>query len=148
MPDRSHEWLTRIKRVEIEWNVANVALDRLQAQVSVDSTLLDQPLRSRDVRTTSERLEGTYLIRLFAEFETGLRSFWRTLRRSRPQTKGLLDGVGSRCRIPGATIDAVQQVRVFRNHLVHETSERVEELTLPHARRHLCTYFSYLPPQW
>jgi hypothetical protein len=148
MPNRLSEWLVQIKMVEREWFIARLALDRFQKDVSTDPTLLPDPLRNRDVHATRERLEGTYLIRLFAEFETGVRSFWRTLRRSRPQTKALLDSVGAQRSISFPTVDAVQQVRMFRNSLVHEKTEQVETVTLADARKRLCTYFSFLPFEW
>ena len=55
------------------------------------------------MRGLSVRLEGTYVIRLFAEFETGLRLYWATIRQTEPPTQHLLDGIAARRAItPGA----------------------------------------------
>ena len=47
-------------------------------------------------------LELTYIIRLFAEFETGLRLFWPTARGTEPpgRTRDLVDGIAATRRIP------------------------------------------------
>lgn len=148
MPHRLYDWLTRIKTVEREWAVSQIAINRLMIDVGVDPSLLDHPLRHRDVRTAAERIDGTYLVRIFAEFESGLRSFWKTLKSSRPRTEHLLDSIGRRQHIPDDTIAEAQNVREYRNHLVHESENRVESVAIPDARSRLCKYFSFLPPKW
>lgn len=49
-------------------------------------------LKLHDIMIASERLEGTYIIRLFAECETGLCLFWKTMRDTDPdrQDPGIL----------------------------------------------------------
>ena len=91
----------------------------------------DRP-KPRDLRAAGNKLEGTYLIRMFAEFETAIRSFWRTIRpharhtpmevpaRSRPARRG----------IPKDVIARTQAVRDFRNSLVHERNQAVEAVTI------------------
>ena len=50
-----------------------LAVDRLLEGARRDPTILSGDLNLHDIINASERLEGTYIIRLFAEFETGLR---------------------------------------------------------------------------
>jgi hypothetical protein len=71
----NHEWQTRIKAVEREYVAARQATDRFLESTHRDPTLLRGDLRYREIVRASENLEGTYLIRLFAEFETGLRLY-------------------------------------------------------------------------
>jgi len=102
------------------------------------------------MRTASDRLEGTYIIRLFAEFEAGFRSFWLASRGTEPpsRTRDLLDGVGARCQIGNDQIENAHVVRDYRNALVHEREEPTEGIPIAEARHYLCHYLSHLPLRW
>ena len=65
-----------------------------------DPTILTGDLEPQDIVEASGRLEGTYVIRLFAEFETGLRLYWATIRDTEPPTQHLLDGIAASARDP------------------------------------------------
>src|SRR5437588_22398 len=80
MPLETLEWIDRLKVVEREYRVVRVAMDRLTAAAAQDPTILGRELRVREIGNASRRLEGTYVVRLFAEFETGLRLFWAATR--------------------------------------------------------------------
>ena len=73
MPHNRHDWLRRIKAIEREHSSTRLALDRLLEEARRDPTILTGDLKFHDIVVASDRLEGTYIIRLFAEFETGLR---------------------------------------------------------------------------
>jgi hypothetical protein len=150
MPQRSHEWLQRIKDVEREYAVARLATDRLLADAERDPAVLLSELRPRDVHRAAGRLEGTYIVRLFAEFETGLRQFWQAARQSEPpaRTRDLLDGLAATRQIPHDVLSRAHAVREYRNHLVHERDDEVTVVGIGVARRGLCIYFSFLPIQW
>ena len=72
MPFNKFEWMKRVKAVEREHTASRFATDYLLNAIQQDPTTLDGNLRVRDVNESAERLEGTYTIRLFAEFETSL----------------------------------------------------------------------------
>src|SRR5208282_6035441 len=72
MPHRRFEWHERIKAVEREYWSARRAVDRLSADVARDPSALGEGPSPRDLRSADENLEGTYLVRMFAEFETGV----------------------------------------------------------------------------
>src|SRR5687767_8209414 len=97
-----YDWLRKIKAVEREHSSTRLATERLLEEARHDSTILRGNLTLRDIGNSSERLDGTYIIRLFAEFETGLRLFWPTARGTDPpsRTRDLLDGVAATRRIP------------------------------------------------
>ena len=59
---------------------ARLAIDRLLSQARREPALLRGDVTLRDLAIASGRLDGTYVIRLFAEFETGLRLFWPSAR--------------------------------------------------------------------
>ncbi len=149
MPHRLFDRIRRIKQVDREYAAVRLGTDRLLGQVGHDPTILEESIRVRDLKNASRNLEGTYLVRLFAEFETGLRLFWESVRPARnPRGRELIDGVGARRQIPADDINAVHCVRNYRNHLVHERDDPVTPVPIAKARHHLCKYFSRLPHEW
>lgn len=106
------------------------------------------PFRARDIRDCHDDLEDTYLVRVFALFETALRRYWRQGlgRNSRPSAKDLLNSIASNCSMTSTVLERTQSVREYRNKLVHEGD--APPVTLAEARGHLCTYLSNLPRYW
>jgi hypothetical protein len=103
----------------------------------------------RDLTRASDMLEGTYLTRMFAEFETGLRLFWDTIQDTNPRARDLLDGLAARRGVPDEDRDNAHLVREYRNSLVHEREdEDLEPIPIARARSHLCTFFKRLPLEW
>jgi hypothetical protein len=72
----NHEWQARIKSVEREYVVMSQAADHFRQAALVDPTILQADVQPREILLASKNLEGTYIIRLFAEFETGARQYW------------------------------------------------------------------------
>jgi hypothetical protein len=143
------DWLTRIKAVERDYSAARFAIDRLLQSARSDPTILRRVLDIRDLAQAGARLEPTYVIRLFAVFEGGLRDFWQVQKPGRtPRTEHLLDGVASARGIPNDLQVNAHAVRRYRNSLVHEQGEEMGPIPLATARGHLCTFFSRLPPGW
>lgn len=142
-------WQTRIKAVEKEFHSMRLAADRLLAIVVRDPTILTaKSVQPASCRLASENLEGTYFIRLFAEFESGLREFWASLKRTHPQTEVLMARIASRRKIPDDVQRNANRVRQYRNHLVHQLHEPADPIAIMHAVEFLLTYFSRLPPTW
>ena len=145
------EWIKRIKLVEQEWEIATTAVSWLELDARNDPTILPTDSGTKDVHRTAVRLPATYLVRLFAVFEAGLRQFWvdELGRETQPPMRDLLDGIASARGIEHPFLDPAHRVREFRNALVHEQDEEPEEtFTIGEARRHLTRFFSYLPPDW
>ena len=93
-------------------------------------------------------MEGTYSIRLFAEFESGLREFWEVARGTDPGTHDLMEGIASMRRIPNEQRINAHAMREYRNSLVHERDEQIEPVPINQLRRILIDFFRFLPPQW
>lgn len=144
----NHECQTRIKSVEREYAAMRQAADRLRRAARDDPTILLENLRHVEIVMASENLEGTYIIRLFAEFEAGARQFWETKRNTEPRTVDLLNGLAARCGIPDTQRENGHLVREYRNRLVHEREDMVETMEIGLARGYLCRFFSFLPAQW
>jgi hypothetical protein len=147
MPLRD-EWLSRIKAVEREYLAMRQAADRFRQAVLDDPTILDKEVRPREIDKASENLEGTYIIRLFSEFETGARQYWGAVWDTDPKSVDLLNGLAARCRVPDTQLNNAHLVREYRNALVHEREEKPEVVPIALARGHLCRFFSFLPRRW
>jgi hypothetical protein len=143
-----YEWQSRIKAVEREYLAMRQAADAFRESVQRDATILQSHLRPRDIVAASDNLEATYLVRLFAEFESGARQYWNTVRDTSPPTEHLMDALADRCRIPDLQRDQAHAVRSFRNALVHEREDELAEIPIANARGCLCRFFSFLPLQW
>ena len=147
MPTR-HQWQSRIKAVEREHVAMRQAADRFLGHAQHDPTILLQDLRHGEIVNASRNLEGTYIMRLFAEFETGARQYWDVVWRTEIKTHDLFEALAARRGIPDTDLENAHLVREYRNSLVHERDDQPERLEMAAARKFLCTFFSYLPVQW
>lgn len=96
-------WIRRIKRVENHYLVACLAAETLRESWVRDSQVLTaRSLSLSNFHTWQEDLVTTYLVRIFAEFESGLRECWPRLRGKQtiPKTEDLINGIASRRYIP------------------------------------------------
>jgi hypothetical protein len=86
---------------------------------------------------------------MFACFESSLRHYWRaSVRDTRPLTEQLISSIAGRRGVPQDTVDAVHEIREFRNCLIHEETEVEERFTIDEASRHLNTFLARLPLKW
>lgn len=151
MPPKRVEWIDRIRAVEREFTAIHLGTARLLVDARSDPGILTgDALRPRDVEYAAARAEGTYIIRLFAEFETGLRSCWVAVRGNDPPSRArdLIDGIAALRQIPDTHRDGAHDVRVYRNVLVHEREETADILGIADARHQLCRFFSHLSLDW
>lgn len=145
MPRRSDEWISRIGRVEMEYEAARLALLRLNADARRDPTVLEG-VSARGVQDAIRSLEGTYIIRSFAEFETGLRLYWGEQRDTHPGMTDLVDAIASRRRIGYDVAQTIHTIRIYRNILIHEREEKFEPIPISAVKSGLCRFFRYLSP--
>lgn len=149
MPDEAFNWMTRIKVVEREYQAIRFGTDRLRAAVNSDPSILKGHLGRPDINTASIHLEGTYIVRVFSEFETALQHFIRAFHIRKPKgAEALVNRVRGRGRIPQADTDAVHRVREHRNVLVHERSKPVTPVTIREATCFLSTFLSRVQKFW
>lgn len=148
MPHERYIWMERIKSIQRDHTLARLGLDRLLDDARLDPMILAGDLKVLDIVKASGRLEGTYIIRVFAEFETGLRLYWATIRETEPPTQHLLDGIAARRAIPPGHLADAHAVREYRNSLVHERDEGMAPISIADARGHLCRFVAFLPLTW
>ena len=68
-------WMGRIKAVEREYGAIRFGTDRLIVAVNDDPSIMLGQVERPDIATASMHLQGTYIVRLFSEFETSLQHF-------------------------------------------------------------------------
>lgn len=143
------ERIKRVAGVEREYQAAVIAAALLGEKLRVDPSFLLPSLEARDAKAMLANIEATFLIRLFAEFEAGLRDVWKDVSRksTRPPMKVLIDRIAARQAISGPILDEVHHVRRYRNSLVHDDADSVEPLDLKSARRRLCRFLGRMPPE-
>jgi hypothetical protein len=143
--------IQRVRNVYEEFLAATVALELLEEKMNSNPSYLSRKeIRGRVVRELRDHLEATYLVRLFAEFEAGLRDIWKKkwLRSTEPPIKALIQVAGSRQVVPQDWIEETQLVRDYRNDVVHEGGSNVEPVSLADSLKHLSRFFSMMPGQW
>ena len=143
--------MERIRAIEREDLVALVAAEDLGERLRADPSALDpEELEFADYRNFQEDLEATYLIRLFAEFEAGLREAWEVAfrRTTVPSVRDLIDSLNAQRLLPDLWRDCVHNIRVYRNALVHEGGDDAQPIGLREACSDLCRFFSGLPHHW
>ena len=151
MANELYNRLLRVKGVEVEFRAASLAAARLIAAVSAGGVNpAAEQLRARDVTCTAERLEATYHLRLYAEFESAVREAWRVVyrRHTRPLMEVLVDRVGAIAGVPGELILETHNVREHRNRLIHDSGAAGAVIRLDRARHTLCDYLSRLSRDW
>ncbi len=142
----SQEWCRRLKVVENHSRASQTGLAYLTETSLRDPNLLRIDLRHRDLLSAKEELEPTFLVRLFAEFESALRSYWPTVhvRRTPRRISILIDRVASIIHVDSYELINVHSVRKKRNLIVHESDEKVSDMSLADAHGHLCKFLSRL----
>ncbi len=154
MPHDRFEWIDRLKFVEREHRVLATAIDWLRRAIVDGRVRTPDGTTLRDLDSAGVSLETTYLVRLWAEFETALLSYYRFIR-SDPECRiraidlvNYLAGVRHGRAIAEAVRDAVHEVREYRNSLVHERFDPAVPVGLVDARRCLNTFLGKLPEKW
>ena len=149
MPAEAFNWMGRIKAVEREYGAIRFGTDCLLVAANNDPSILEGQVRRPDITTASSHLEGTYIVRVFSEFETALQHFIRSFHIRKPRgTEALVNRVRDRGHIPQADADTVHRVREYRNVLVHERSKPVAPVTIREAISFLCTFLSRVQGIW
>jgi len=141
----------RIKAVEREFQVAEISIKALEQAMQKESGLLtNEGLNAADLRNFRTKLHDTYFIRMFAEFETGLRDFWKNGLNESPNTRvmDVITSIGVKRNIVDSFVTNVHAVRRWRNRLVHEEDADADQLEIRIARGYLGRYIGFLPDDW
>ena len=144
----NYEFLDRLRSVEHEYVACRAALEYA---IREWPNVFDSPeWTSRGLGQAQEalrRLEDTYVIRLFSEFEAVLREYWlATVRSAVPvRVDTLMNRLGSRHRVPAQIRAGAHAVQHHRNALVHCGAPAAARVALGNARRALNRFLAVLP---
>lgn len=144
------ERIRDLKSIEHEYRVALLAMNRLEVQARLDPTVLDNDMRVRGIGEALSNLNGTYAIRLFAEFETGLRVFWVATRNEPEPSRvaEIIDRIASRYGIGDEERTNAHRSRSYRNRQIHANQEKDETIKVSECRRFLCCFLGKMPSTW
>ena len=144
-------WIAAVAR---EYLAAKSAAVLLKAQLQADPNYgWSQDWECRDGDAFDANLDSTYIVRLYAEFEAGLRDYWANCRHraTRPPMVQLLRSVADQ-RISIDHLEDADAVREYRNFLVHDESDEppsdMRAFTVAEAKSHLCYFFGRLDADW
>jgi len=148
---RRQSRLEQISVIEREYAVALTAAEDLDERLRRNPSALDgDQLQVGDYQNFRNNLEPTYLIRVFAEFEAGLREAWEFAfyRITLPKTHDLIESIAAQRTIAGDWIASAHEVRIYRNALVHEGGGAAPAVPIQVACHYLRRFFSRLPHRW
>ncbi len=145
--------IDRIEAVLHDYFAAETAAGLLSIAMKADPSFgRRHGWHQRAGRDFVTNLEETYIIRLYAEFEAGLRDYWSTYRRrpTHPGMEQLLNSAIPTQSFSQDTIDRAEDVRVYRNTLVHDRDKVSDEdaITVHEAKKSICSYLACLDPKW
>ena len=145
------EWIAAVAK---EYLAAKSAAELLRDKLQTDPNYgTSQGWEARDGVAFKSNLESTYIVRLYAEFEAGLRDYWANHlnRATHPPMVQLLPLLADQ-RISTDRLDDADAVRAYRNFLVHDESDNpppdLRTFTVAEAKQHLCYFFGRLDPDW
>ncbi len=88
MPHNRFEWIDRLKFVEREHRVAATAIERLRRAILDGVIGMPGGTTPRDLAAVGQSLEATFIVRLWAEFETASSHTTETCRAIRRHESG------------------------------------------------------------
>jgi hypothetical protein len=140
----------RIKQVTSNYQTALRTVRTLIRLVEQQPELLrNYGLDLIEMRDVADQLHEIYFSRMFACFESSLRDFWRAkVKVTKPLTEHLISSIAARRGVPQDTLDIVQEIRDFRNSLIHDEHSASRQFTIDEAIPHLNTYLARLPLEW
>ena len=149
MESEAFTWLTRIKDVEREHTTTRFAIEHLKRSLGEKTIKLLADLKEKHVNQANDRLEATYIVRLFSEFERALKEYLYSKKIKIPwKAESLINRVASRVRIQGIILVNAHQVRNQRNIFVHHLEQKDEPLTMRKSTSYLTTFLDRLKIDW
>jgi hypothetical protein len=101
------------------------------------------------MRLVQGRLQDIYFVHIFACFESDIRDYWRAVGRSgQPHATSLLNSVAGKRGIPQDIVDAIHDIREFRNSLVHGSRDFARPYTVDEASGPMNAFIARLPLEW
>jgi len=144
----NREFFDRLRAIESEYLSCHAALS---FAVREWATVAEGPEWHGRVRSQAQealaRLEDTYIIRLFSEFEALLREYWADTEATAvpDRVEDLINRFGSKYRLPERIRTQAHDVQYYRNALLHRGARRRGAVPFGSARRALNFFVAQLP---
>jgi hypothetical protein len=149
MPDEAFNWMARLKGVEREYRAVRFGTDYLLQDLRGGRSGIEQAPQTRDLVGAIARLEATYVVRLFSEFESSLERYLQAFALPASRTvRRRIERIRAHRKLPESISGPVHEVRGYRNDLVHSLPDPVEPLTIRFCTSSLCTFLSCLQRYW
>ena len=141
--------LDQLKRVADQYHAARFAVGHALSAAMRTPHALPATIRPNDLCSCLDRLEATYFVMLFAEFESAIRYVWKAQfsKKTRPRMEILLDRIAAKAYVTDTDLGHVHSVRRYRNFLVHG-EDFAKSVTLEKARSLLARFFYFMPGPW
>lgn len=137
----------RLREVQNEYLIIRAALRHAQRTWSQHERSPDWEGRTiHQVRLALDRLEATFIIRLFSEFEGILREYWGKDGRDPEEHRVgyLIDQIGL-SQMDAKHRERVHEVQRCRNDLAHGSASRAVVVPFDEALKRLAKYLDRLP---
>lgn len=149
MSDRQR-FFDQIKAAERDCRVVDAAILHYRPAVRSGKAKMPAESSPRDLDAIADHVEATYLIWMWASFETALRSYHEARTGDdRIRAVDLINwaaSLGQKLSIPNDIQALVHEVRNYRNTLIHGGS--APPVSIEQARRRLNTMLHCLPMRW
>ncbi len=149
---RLKDIFAQMDAVATELRICKLGGERLRRDINRDHSIAQSlNLGRSEIGRTIERLDHTFIVRLFAVFEWALRELWENLlrRTSEPPIRDLIDAIVAAVGImPPNFRERVHRIRVFRNSIVHVNAVSELVFTFFEAHAHLKAFLSLMPREW
>lgn len=142
-------WIIRLRDIEREHDAARAAVAHFLRSLHDGNVRLAPNLKRIHINRLSESLEGTYIIRIFSEFELSLKLFLKKKHEAVPlNVKARIRKVANIVGFKDASVNNAHKARRYRNKVVHHLEEEVDTLTLRKVTRFLCIYLGKMRKDW
>jgi hypothetical protein len=139
----------KLRDIEREQEAAQMTVDHFMRSLHDGSVQLEPHLKRIHISQLSANLEGTFVIRMFSEFELSLRLFLKEKHQRVPaRIKPRMNRVANLVGFKGAALDDAHKARRYRNKVVHHLDVEIDQLTLRRVTSFLCTYLDKLQKDW
>ncbi|SRR5260370_192430 len=142
-------WIMRLRDVEREHEAARMTVRHFLQSLHDGKVRLEPHLKRVHISGLSTRLEGTYVIRIFSEFELSLKLFLKEKHETVPMNmRPRINKVANIVGFKGSSVDDAHRARRYRNKVVHHLEEETHALTLRKVTSFLCTYLDRMQKDW
>src|ERR1700732_3813776 len=115
MASNALPWMLKMTAIEREYKATRFSVDYVKSAAVAGLPILQGETKLRDLNSAVERIENTYIIRLFVEFEASLRAFIDFEGLEQPKwAEGVINRVAARANIVKDLRLRIHEVREYR----------------------------------